>query len=144
VKTGCSLSFGSVSNIGEYGTTITNPTLLRSYLLEQIELILSNHNTLIWVGLSNRQIPITFALENLTADLKQKQVSQSTDKFHLPNLSDIDDGVANGTHRPPPGDPKPLSLFGAERIDYSLSSLYRNITRAFSAFCSIYQLPALR
>ena len=123
VKTRRSLSYGSVSNIGEYGTTITNPTLIRSYLLEQIELILSNYDTLIWVGISNRQIPITFALENLTADIKQEQVSQLTDKFHLPNLSDIDDDVANGTHRPTPGDPKPLSLFGAERIDYSLSRL---------------------
>ena len=123
VKTKPSLSYGSVSNIGEYGTTITNPTLFRSYLLEQIELILSNHDTLIWVGISNRQIPITFALENLTADIKQEQVSQLTDKFHLPNLSDIDDDVASGTHRPTPGDPKPLSLFGAERIDYSLSRL---------------------
>ena len=97
--------------------------MFRSYLLEQIELILSNYNTLIWVGISNRQIPITSALENLTADIKQEQVSQLTDKFHLPNLSDIDDDVANGTHCPPPGDPKPLSLFGAERIDYSLSRL---------------------
>ena len=122
-KTGRSLSYGSVSNIGEYGTTITDPTLFRSYLLEQIELILTNHDTLIWVGISNRQIPITFALENLTADLKQEQVSQLSDKFHLPNLSDIDDDVANGTHRPPPGNPKPLSLFSAERIDYSLSRL---------------------
>ena len=70
VKTRRSLSYGSVTNIGEYGTTITNTTLFRSYLLEQIELILSNYNTLIWVGISNRQIPITFALENLTADIK--------------------------------------------------------------------------
>jgi hypothetical protein len=55
-----------------------------------------------------QKIPITYALENLTADLKQEQVSQLTDKFHLPNLSDIDDEVANGNNRPPPGDPKPL------------------------------------
>ena len=70
VKTERSLSYGSVSNIGEYGTTITNPILFRGYLLEQIELILSNHDTLIWVGISNRQTPITYALENLTVDIK--------------------------------------------------------------------------
>jgi hypothetical protein len=40
--------------------------------------------------------------------LKQEQVSQLTDKFHLPNLSDINDEVANGNNRPPLGDPKPL------------------------------------
>ena len=80
--------------------------MFRSYLLEQIELILSNYNTLIWVGISNRQIPITSALENLTADIKQEQVSQLTDKFHLPNLSDIDDEVANGNNRPPLGGSK--------------------------------------
>jgi hypothetical protein len=47
------------------------------------------------------KIPITYVFENLTADLKQEQVSQLTDKFNLPNLSDIDDEVANGNNRPP-------------------------------------------
>lgn len=122
-KSGRRLSYGTVSDIGSYGTTITDPTLFRDYLLEQIGLLIRNHQMPVWVGISNRQIPLTFALENLTANLRQDQVAQLPMKFHLPNLSDIDDNVANGTYRPIPGEPKPLSLFNAERVDYSLSRL---------------------
>jgi len=122
-KTGRSLSYGTASEIGTYGTTITHPELFRSYLLEQIELLINNHNTPVWVGISNRQIPLTFALENLTMDLKQEQVGDLGMNFHLPNLSDIDDDIANGLHQTADGDPKPLSLFSAERVDYSLSRL---------------------
>lgn len=122
-KTGRMLSYGTASQIGNYGTTITHPELFRSYLLEQIELLITNHQTPVWVGISNRQIPLTFALENLTMDLKQEQVGDLGMNFHLPKLSDIDDDIANGLHHTPDGDPKPLSLFSAERVDYSLSRL---------------------
>ncbi len=117
------LSYGTAAEIGSYGTTITNPELYRSYLLEQIELLIANHNTPVWVGISNRQIPLTFALETLTMDLKQEQVSDLGMSFHLPKLADIDDDIANGLHSTKEKDPKPLSLFSAERVDYSLSRL---------------------
>jgi len=122
-KEGGGLSYGSVSEPGAYGGTVTNPYLFRSYLLEQIELLVANHEQPVWVGISNRQIPLTFALESLTSDLRQDQVADLTRKFHMPNLSEIDDDVANGFHRTPPGKAKPLSLFTAERVDYSLSRL---------------------
>ncbi len=122
-KEGGGLSYGSVSEPGSYWGTVTNPELFRSYLEEQIELLIASHNVPIWVGISTRQIPLTFALESLTSDLRQDQVADLTQKFHMPNLSEIDDDVANGIHKTSPGDAKPLSLFTAERIDYSLSRL---------------------
>ena len=36
----------------------------------------------------------------------------------------IDDAIVNGTFRPPTGEPKPLALFTAERVDYSLQRLH--------------------
>ena len=39
-------------------------------------------------------------------------------------MSLIDDAIANGTFRPQPGTPKPLALFTAERVDYSLERLH--------------------
>ncbi len=122
-KDGRSLSYGTAAEIGSYGTTITRPEMFRSYLLEQLKLLINNHNVPVWVGISNRQIPLTFALESLTVDLQQDQVRDLGVNFHLPNLSDIDDDIANGLHQTKPGDPKPLSLFSAERVDYSLSRL---------------------
>jgi AMP nucleosidase len=117
------LSYGSVSEPGSYSGTVTNPELFRSYLIEQIGLLMANHKAPIWVGISNRQIPLTFALESLTADLREEQVADLPVKFNMPNLSEIDDGIPNGTFRLPDGEPKPLSLFSAERVDYSLSRL---------------------
>ena len=45
------------------------------------------------------------------------------DLFDLPDLAAMDDGIANGTHEPRPGEPQPLALFTAPRIDYSLHRL---------------------
>jgi AMP nucleosidase len=118
-----SLSYGAVAEAGVYGTTVTRPSLFRSYYLEQIGLLLKNHNVPIQVGISNRQIPLTFAMEALTADLKADDVAMLSDMFHLPDLARIDDKVANGTYRGQANEPHPLSLFSAERIDLSLSRL---------------------
>jgi AMP nucleosidase len=45
------------------------------------------------------------------------------DLFDLPDLAAMDDGIANGTHQPAPGEPQPLALFTAPRVDYSLHRL---------------------
>jgi AMP nucleosidase len=45
------------------------------------------------------------------------------DLFDLPDLGAMDDGIANGTWQPRPGEPQPLSLFTAARVDYSLHRL---------------------
>jgi AMP nucleosidase len=45
------------------------------------------------------------------------------DVFDLPDLAALDDGIANGTHEPRPGDAQPLALFPAPRVDYSLQRL---------------------
>jgi AMP nucleosidase len=44
--------------------------------------------------------------------------------FAMPNLSSIDDQVANGTFAPIGGEPLPLALFSAERVDFALQRLY--------------------
>jgi AMP nucleosidase len=123
IGSGGLLSYGSVREPGSFGVTVTQPALFKSYYLEQIRLLMDNHKVPVWVGVSDRQIPLTFALENLTADLHQEQVANLSQKFHLPDLAKIDDNVVNGVFRAEPGEPHPLSLFTAERVDYSLSRL---------------------
>ena len=108
---------------GRYSAVLTNPELFRSYYLEQLQLLLDNHDGPLWVGISRRQIPLTFALETLTADLRQEQVADLSRCFYMPDLAEIDDNIANGIYRQTVGTAKPLSLFSAERVDYSLSRL---------------------
>jgi AMP nucleosidase len=45
------------------------------------------------------------------------------DVFDLPDLHNMDDGIANGTWRHRAGEPQPLALFTAPRVDYSLHRL---------------------
>ena len=45
------------------------------------------------------------------------------DRFDLPDLYAMDDGIANGTFEPRSGELRPLALFTAPRVDYSLHRL---------------------
>jgi AMP nucleosidase len=54
-------------------------------------------------------------------DLKRRLLLR--DQFDLPDLSAMDDGIANGTYESASGSPNPLALFTAPRVDYSLHRL---------------------
>jgi hypothetical protein len=47
------LSYGFVAGPGVHETSVTRPDLFRSYLIEQIELLLDNHNVPVEVGESD-------------------------------------------------------------------------------------------
>ena len=91
-------TYGFVDDAGVYGTTLTDPVLFRGYYQEQIRLLLENHGGPVWVGISDRQIPLTFATEELTTDLPAEEVPRLGDMFHLPDLARNDDSIANGDH----------------------------------------------
>jgi AMP nucleosidase len=110
---------------------VTRPDLFRTYLTEQIGLLIENHGVAVEVGESSEAIPIHFAYRrdiNVEAALSgngQSIVGASLrDVFDVPDLAAMDDAIANGTLELPPGAPEPLALFRAARIDYSLRRLY--------------------
>jgi len=115
------LSFGKVTSPGRYGTTITAPRLFRDYLIEQLTLLTRNYNTTIYVGLSRTPIPLTFAVERASS-MDAKRRRKLVEYFYLPRLDAAHDQIADGGKWPGPG-PAPLSLFSAERVDFSLHRL---------------------
>jgi AMP nucleosidase len=116
-----SLAFGKVTSPGVYGSTITAPHLFRDYLIEQLSLLQKNYNTKIYVGRSHTPIPLTFAVERASQmDASKKQ--RLIEYFALPRLDGAHDQIADGGDWPGPG-PAPLSLFSAERVDFSLHRL---------------------
>ena len=117
------LSYGVLLDPGVYGTTLTRPDVFGDYYREQIQLLLKNHNVPVFVGTSDREIPLPFVVEDSTADVSEAQVRALQSHFSLPDLRTIDDDIANGTYRPPEQEPKPLALFSAERVDFSLHRL---------------------
>ena len=120
------LSYGFVSGAGRFETTLTRPELYANYYLEQFDLLLKNHDADLEVGTSNEPIPIHFSFadnEHIEGSLDPRRRQMMRDLFDLPDLGNMDDGIANGTWRLQPGQPQPLALFTASRVDYSLHRL---------------------
>ena len=120
------LSYGFVAGPGRFETTLTRPDLYAGYYLEQFGLLLENHQVELEVGTSSQPIPVHFSFaenEHIEGNLSAQRRQLMRDVFDLPDLAAMDDGIANGTHAPRPGEPQPLSLFTAPRVDYSLQRL---------------------
>ncbi len=111
---------------GHYETTLTRPDLFADYYTEQFRLLLRNHGVSIEVGTSAQPIPVHFSFaehDHVEGSLTVDRRLLMRDQFDLPDLAAMDDGIANGTHEPGPGEAQPLALFTAPRVDYSLHRL---------------------
>ncbi|MBE0475106.1 AMP nucleosidase [Rhodoferax sp.] len=120
------LSYGFVAGPGRFETTLTRPDLFATYYLAQFALLLDNHGVALEVGTSNQPIPVHFSFaehDHVEGSLSPQRRQLMRDVFDLPDLAAMDDGIANGTFEPKPGEPLPLSLFTAPRVDYSLQRL---------------------
>jgi AMP nucleosidase len=125
------LSYGFVAGPGVHEATVTRPDLFQDYLTEQIRLLIENHGGPVEIGESGEPIPIHFAYPrdiNIEAAVfggGSPAVDRPLrDVFDTPDLSAMDDVIANGTLQLPAGAPEPLALFRAARVDYSLHRLY--------------------
>ena len=120
------LSYGFVSGVGRFETTLTRPDLYANYYLEQFRLLRENHGVELEVGTSNEPIPIHFSFaenDHVEGSMSPERRWMMREVFDLPDLHNMDDGIANGTQRLAPADPHPLALFTASRVDYSLHRL---------------------
>ena len=119
-------SYGFVAGPGTFETTLTRPELFASYYREQFRLLRHHHGVKIEVGPSRVPMPLHFSFaeqDHVEGTLTAAQRLQLRDLFDLPDLAAMDDGIANGTHDPGAGEPLPLALFTAPRVDYSLHRL---------------------
>jgi AMP nucleosidase len=109
---------------GVYATTVTHPRHFRRYLLEQLEPLVAEYDAEISVDLSGQEIPYPYVLERVE-DIARGGVTASELARHFPTplLSLVGDEVADGQWEVPDGEPRPLSLFDAVRVDYSLRRL---------------------
>ncbi|WP_182344826.1 AMP nucleosidase [Comamonas koreensis] len=120
------LAYGFVEGPGHYETTLTRPDLFANYYAEQFRLLIENHGVELEVGTSSQPIPIHFSFadnDHIEGKLSAERRMLMRDVFDLPDLHAMDDGIANGTWEPKPGEAHPLSLFTAPRMDYSLQRL---------------------
>src|SRR6266700_15002 len=125
------LAYGFVAGPGAHETSVTRPDLFRTYLTEQIRLLIESHGVPVEVDQSNEPIPTHFADRRdinieatLTNDDKSVVKRSLRDIFDTPDLAAMDDAIADGTLQPISGPRQPLAMFRAARVDYSLHRLY--------------------
>ncbi|WP_159992421.1 AMP nucleosidase [Roseomonas sp. 18066] len=109
---------------GDYATTITQPAAFRAYLLEQLRPLVEEYGATLEVGPSDQEIPYPYVLEG-GDELARGGVSAAelARHFPVPMLSAVGDEVADGLWRFRDGAPRPMALFDAARVDYSLRRL---------------------
>jgi AMP nucleosidase len=125
------LSYGIVSGPGVHEITITRPDLFRSYLQEQLGLLIHHHGVPIEVGESDEPIPVHFAYggdinveAGFTFEEKLASARPLRDFFDTPDLAAMDDAIVDGSLEVGRGQAAPLALFRAARVDYSLQRLH--------------------
>jgi len=123
LETDTRLAFGHVNGPGTYTTTITRPELFEDYLIQQLSLLIKNHNVPIQIEYSNTPIPIHFALkQEINQNFHTANLNFTLrDFFDVPNLSNTNDDIVNGTLKVAKNNP--LAPFTAQRIDYSLARI---------------------
>ena len=110
---------------GVYTTTVTQPDYFRPYLLEQLNPLVRDYGIAIEVGSSAQEIPYPYVVEP-GADLTRNGATSSdlARHFPVPLLSTVGDEIADGLWQPDkPEGARPLALFDAVRIDFSLRRL---------------------
>jgi AMP nucleosidase len=119
-----SRAYGQLIWPGDYAVTITQPKFFRSYLIEQLDLLVNDYGASVSVGVSDTEIPYAFVLDgSRTIDVNKAPPSELTAHFPFPQLAAVGDAVVDGQAPPRLDGARPLALFDAPRIDYSLKRL---------------------
>jgi AMP nucleosidase len=117
-------AFAKFSTPGVYSTTVTQPEDFRGYLLEQLEPLVEEFGGEIEVGLGGQEIAYPYVFES-GDELGRGGVTASDIARHFPapSLAAVGDEVADGGFEIRLGAERPLALFDAPRVDYSLRRL---------------------
>ena len=118
-------AWGKFQAPGVYATTVTQPGFFRPYLLEQLRPLVDGIRRLrSRCALSDQEMPYPYVLDR-GDELAHSDASPAELARHFPTplLSAVGDEVADGLWTSEPGQPLPLALFDAVRVDYSLRRL---------------------
>lgn len=109
---------------GDYAVSITQPQFFEPYLREQLGYLVNDYGAEISVGVSDTEIPYAFVLDgSRSIDVHAVPPSELTRHFPSPQLATVGDSVVDGLPSLRADDARPLALFDAPRVDYSLKRL---------------------
>jgi AMP nucleosidase len=117
-------AFARLQRPGIYETTITHPHAFRRYLLEQLCPLIEEYGARVEVSVSAQEIPYPYVLERTDEFVSGRITSADLARhFPTPQLATVGDEIADGEWEFREGQARPLSLFDAARVDYSLRRL---------------------
>lgn len=117
-------AFGQLMGPGEYAVTITQPAFFRPYLIEQLSLLTADYDVELSVRVSETEIPYSFVLEAAgAAAFENVPAEELARHFPNPRLAQVGDAVVDGLRLERLDGARPLALFDAPRIDYSLKRI---------------------
>jgi AMP nucleosidase len=117
-------AFARVTDAGVYAASIARPAVFRSYLHEQLRLLVQDYGVEVTVGRSQQEIPYPYVLDGAEDLALDQAAAEGLSRwFPTPVLSDIGDEVPDGVWTPALDAPRPLALFDGPRIDFSLARL---------------------
>jgi AMP nucleosidase len=117
-------AYAKLQRAGVYETTVTHPRAFRSYLLEQLQPLVSDYGATLQVAVSDQELPYPYVLER-TEELAGAGITPAelARHFPTPHLAMVGDEIADGSYEVIDGAPRPLALFDAARVDFSLRRL---------------------
>ena len=117
-------AWGKLQTPGIYATTVTQPGFFRPYLLEQLRPLDVEYGASIRVHVSDQEMPYPYVLDR-GDELAHSGATPAELARHFPAplLSAVGDEVADGLWTSGEGQARPLALFDAVRVDYSLRRL---------------------
>jgi AMP nucleosidase len=117
-------AWGKFQTPGVYATTVTQPGFFRPYLVDQLQPLMADFRAKVEIRVSSQEMPYPYALERgdelVGADISPAELARH---FPTPLLSAVGDEVPDGQWTFEHGQPLPLALFDAVRVDYSLHRL---------------------
>ncbi len=114
-------AWGRFTHAGTYSATITQPSLFRDYLAEQLEMLSKEYQFTIEVRRSTVEIPYPYVLDGLELPIDREQINQITRYFPTTDLARIGDDISDGLFTQ--DQELPLGQFDALRTDFSLARL---------------------
>jgi AMP nucleosidase len=117
-------SFGRLQEPGDYAIAVTQPVLFAPYLAQQIDLLIEDYGVTVEAGVSRTEIPYNYVLDaGDDLDLTGASPVELSRIFPSTELSQIGDELADGLWLQEADAPRPLALFDAPRVDFSLARL---------------------
>ena len=117
-------AYGRLTAAGDYAVSITHPALFRDYIAEQIDLLVGDFGAQVEIARGAQEIPYPYVLDGgHDVDLADAAAAELARIFPSNELAHIGDEVADGLWKGAEGQPRPLALFDAQRVDFSLARL---------------------